>query len=137
MSAQNGYREAGSAVVDLDAVESVIGSLHLESSGHPRCSHARLVRKTGHSQPVAAILEQGESFLEDRRAIECLKADERELPIIYLSRATPSRRETAIRRLGIHYFLASPVEGEELNLVLEALLLAHVTTAPYERRFIR
>ena len=80
---------------------------------------------------------QGASLREDRGAIEALKAADKDLPIIYIARSTRPRRETAIRRLCIHYFLAYPVEGEELRLVLDVLARSSVSAASFERFFTR
>jgi len=89
------------------------------------------------ARPVAAIVPQGARFRDDRIAIESLKADDRELPIIYVANGARPRRETAIRRLCIHYFLADPVECEELRLVLDVLLRGAEPSSSYERYFTR
>jgi len=62
-------------------------------------------------------VRESESLRDDVATIEAVKTQAPSMPIIFLSRSTKPRRETAIRRLGIHYFLAHPVDGEELRLV--------------------
>ena len=97
--------------VGLDPVHAVIQDLRLAPERHPAHPSALLLHKNG-SGPIAVLLPQGSSLREDRGAIEALKAADKDLPIIYIARSTRPRRETAIRRLCIHYFLAYPVEGE-------------------------
>ena len=118
-----------------DAVDMVRQSLGLASRRHPAHDSAVLLERNG--RPVAAIVPQGGTFRQDRHAIESLKAHDRELPIIYVANGARPRRETAIRRLCIHYFLADPVECEELRLVLDVLLRGAEPTSSYERYFTR
>ena len=116
-------------------VEAVIHGLGLTPNPHPAHAGALLLERNGRS--VAAIVPQSETFREDRRAIEALKTSDRELPIIYVAKGAHPRRETAIRRLCIHYFLADPVECEELRLVLDVLLRSNDAELSYERYFTR
>jgi len=118
-----------------DPVELVGRALGLTSRRHPANEGALLLEQNG--RPVAAIVPQGETFRADRLAIESLKAHDRELPIIYVANGARPRRETAIRRLCIHYFLADPVECEELRLVLDVLLRGAEPASSYERYFTR
>jgi hypothetical protein len=124
-----------------DPVNEVVRSLELRSEQHQRCARARVLRTAGDGAAVAVILGQGPVFREDREAIETLKGSDRNLPIIYVARTTTPRRETAIRRLCIHYFLAEPVEKDELRLVLEMLVRSagssHAVTRSFERFFTR
>ncbi len=124
-----------------DPVADVIRSLKLRSEQHARCARARVLRTAGDGAAVAVILAQGPVFREDRAAIETLKGSDRDLPIIYVARTTTPRRETAIRRLCIHYFLAEPVEKDELRLVLEVLVRSagssHAVPHSFERFFTR
>ena len=120
----------GPAHVDL-----VLRDLGLTPNPHPAHSGAVLLQRDGRA--VAAIVPQSETFREDRRAIEALKTSDRELPIIYVAKGARPRRETAIRRLCIHYFLADPVECDELRLVLDVLLRSTESLSSYERYFTR
>lgn len=119
-----------------DLVEEIAGALGLRIRPHPRCDRARAVLTPTDSSQVALVFEQGPTFRADKRAIAELKAEQRDLRIIYLATTTQARREMAVRRLGIHYFLAHPHDGEELRLVLEALVRASVTTS-FERFLTR
>ena len=118
-----------------DPVDVVRQALGLTSRRHPAHEGALLLERSG--RPVAAIVPQGETFRADRFAIESLKAHDRELPIIYVASDARPRRETAIRRLCIHYFLADPTECEELRLVLDVLLRGAEPASSYERYFTR
>ena len=119
-----------------DRVDSVIRALGLTPHPHPAHERAMLLLQR-RGRAVAAIVPQSETFREDRRAIEALKAADRELPIIYVASGARPRRETAIRRLCIHYFLADPVECDELRLVLDVLLRSVESASSYERYFTR
>ena len=114
----------------------VVRSLGLTSRTPAGCPGAAILHR-GLSAPIAALLEQGGSFHEDRRSIEILKAADPDLPIIYISRGTTRRRETAIRRLCIHYFLTHPAWSEELRLVLEVLVRAASAAGFHERSVAR
>jgi hypothetical protein len=118
-----------------DPVDVVIRALGLTPRRHPAHAGAVLLERNGLA--VAAIVFQRATFREDRLAIEALKAHDRELPIIYVASGGRPRRETAIRRLCIHYFLADPVECEELRLVLDVLLRSAEPSSSYERYFTR
>jgi len=123
------------AAAAAEPLDMVLRSLGLTSRRHPACGGAMLLERS--ARPVAAIVPQGARFRDDRIAIESLKADDRELPIIYVANGARPRRETAIRRLCIHYFLADPVECEELRLVLDVLLRGAEPSSSYERYFTR
>lgn len=119
----------------MDPVDMVIQTLGLTPSRHPAHEGGVLLERNGRS--VAAIVPQGETFRSDRLTIESLKAYDRDLPIIYVANGARPRRETAIRRLCIHYFLADPVECEELRLVLDVLMRSAEPSSAYERYFTR
>ncbi len=137
MSTQGLVQNAVSVLVADETLADVIRALGLQAAEHPIGPRARFIRKRANASPIAAILEQGETFREDKRAILAMKSASRELPIIFIARTTQPRREMAIRRLCIHYFLADPADSEELRLVLDALLRASVSTTSYERFFTR
>lgn len=118
-----------------DPVEMVVRALGLTPSRHP--SHPGAVLLERNARTVAAIVPQSDTFREDRLTIEALKTLDRELPIIYVASGARPRRETAIRRLCIHYFLADPVECEELRLVLDVLMRSSEPSSSYERYFTR
>lgn len=118
-----------------DPVDMVVRALGLTPSRHHADPGAVLLQRNGRA--VAAIVLQSSTFRDDRMTIEALKADDRELPIIYIANGARPRRETAIRRLCIHYFLADPVECEELRLVLDVLLRSVEPSSSYERYFTR
>ena len=113
----------------------VIQALGLTPSRHPAHERGVLLERNGRT--VAAIVPQGDTFRADRLTIESLKAYDRDLPIIYVANGARPRRETAIRRLCIHYFLADPVECEELRLVLDVLMRSVEPSSAYERYFTR
>lgn len=119
-----------------EALEQVAKVLNLESQEHPLCERVRVLSRPG-SSPIAAILEQGETFREDKGAIQALKGADRDLPIIYIAKTAQPRRETAVRRMCIHYYLAQPVEISELKLVLEVLVRSTVSSTSFERFFTR
>lgn len=117
-------------------VSGVIDSLRLETDVHP-ATRTAMILKRPLSAPLAALVCQGASLRNDKEAIEALKASNQSLPIIYVSKSAKPRRETAIRRMGIHYFLSPPVEAEELRLVLEVLVRNTSTSGRFERFFTR
>lgn len=131
----NAQTEATTHQPGADRVDHVIRALGLTPNRHPAHAGAVLLQRQGRA--VAAIVPQSETFREDRQAIEALKTSDRELPIIYVANGARPRRETAIRRLCIHYFLADPVECEELRLVLDVLLRHNDSGSSYERYFTR
>jgi len=119
------------------AVAGALASLLLDALPGPNGAQtARVLRRRG-AMPVATLVRESESLREDLATIEAVKALSPSMPIIFLSRSARPRRETAIRRLGIHYFLAHPADGEELRLVLDALLRAAERAAAFERFFTR
>lgn len=118
---------------EIAEVERILG---LQSQRHTDCDRARILRRSG-SSPLAAIVLQGEKFRDDKTAIQTLKEVERDLPIIYIARTTQPRRETAIRRMCIHYYLTQPIEIGELKLVLEVLMRSAVSSGSFERFFTR
>lgn len=118
------------------AVATVLGALQLEAVPSPAAPNAEILKRSGWT-PVAALVRQGEALREDRTMIEALKDKDPSLPIIFLSKSARPRRETAIRRLGIHYFLTCPVDAEELRLVLDVLIRAASSAASFERFFTR
>ena len=128
-------RVASSLAGDPVLVEVVRG-LGFESASHRERPFATLVCRPG-MPPLAALVRQSGTFREDRRSIEDLKASEGPVPIIYLAHETGLKREAAVRRLGIHYFLAPPFNQEELRLVLEALARRNGPTTSFERFFTR
>ena len=137
MNTQNEVQQSRSAVLEDDPVGEVLRALGLSTAGHPQCPSARVLRKGHGSAPIAAILEQGETFREDKRTILALKTADRDLPIIFIASTNQARREMAIRRLCIHYFLAHPVDCEELRLVLDVLVRTTAPTPSCERFFTR
>ena len=122
-------------VGDLTLAEVVRG-LGFEPATHGERPVATLVCRPG-MPPLAALLMQSGTFREDRRWIEDLKSSEGPVPIIYLAHETGLKREAAVRRLGIHYFLAPPFNQEELRLVLEALARRSLPGTSFERFFTR
>ena len=118
------------------AVALVVESLDLQLAGRSEAPRVRVLRRA-HAAPLAALVEQGPSFRDDRAAIERLKTEHPWLAIIYISRSAGARREAAIRRLGIHYFLAHPIDPEELRLVLDVLIRSFDSTDSLERFFTR
>src|SRR5262245_34538811 len=126
---------AAHAVGGTDRVETVVRGLGLVPNRHPAHAGAMLLQYQGRA--VAASVPHSETLHEDRRAIEALKTSDRELPIIYVANGAQPSRETAIRRLCIHYFLADPVECEELRLVLDVLLRSNEAASSFERHATR
>ena len=140
MGVQSELIQNSMTAATADPVAVVLDRLGLEGGPHSRCPSARIVRSRAGSPPIAAILEEGVSFDEDRESIEALKRFGRDLPIIYIARSASPGRETAVRRLCIHYFLAHPVERDELRLVLEVLRRAassYSFSQSFERFFTR
>ena len=129
--------DAPPPTVDREPVAEVLKSLRLQPERHPRCPRALVLRSRTGLAPIAAIIEQGSGLRDDRESIEAIKASDSDLPIIYIARAATARRETAIRRLCIHYFLAEPVEKEELRLVLGVLVRSAVASGPFAHSFER
>src|ERR1043166_4253477 len=104
------------------AVAGVLASLRLEALPIPGgAERAPLLKRTG-APPLATLVRESESLRDDVAAIESVKSQAPSMPIIFLSRSARPRRESAIRRLGIHYFLAHPIDGEELRLVRDVLM---------------
>ena len=117
-------------------VFGVLESLGLQAEAHPPSPHVLILHRNG-SGPLAAILCQGASLRDDRDAIDAVKALRTALPIIYASKSSRPRRESAIRRMGIHYFLSPPVESEELRLVLDTLVQSASSSTSFERCYTR
>jgi hypothetical protein len=126
-----------SEAVGTSSIAEVLESLRLRSEPHPGCPRALVLRPSTGIVPIAVLLEQGSGLRGDRESIEAIKAADRDLPIIYVARAASARRETAIRRLCIHYFLAEPVEKDELRLVLGVLVRAAASNGQHAQSFER